>query len=297
MEKVDRITTIQQYNDMMGVETLHPLVSVINFSECEPLPFKRAYYGMYCVFLKDCNCGPMTYGNKYYDYQEGTIVTMAPGQVYGIDRPQKVQPHGWALVFHPDFINGTELGRTIKEYHFFSYDIDEALHISQKERVLIEQCFQNMRSELQEKIDKHTQRVVCHEIQLLLDYCLRFYDRQFITRHTANSDLLTRFETLVDDYLHTDDIKQNGLPSVSYFADKLFLSANYFGDLIKKEMGVSPKDYIQDKLINYAKEKLLSSDQPIALVADDLGFQYSNHFTRMFKKYVGVSPSEYRSMN
>lgn len=296
-EDIEHFTTIQQYNDALHTETLHPLVSVVHLSECEPCAFKRAYYGLYCIFLKDCNCGPLTYGNKYYDYQEGTIVTMAPGQVYGVDSPKKIQPHGWALVFHPDFIHGTELGNTIKDYHFFSYDIDEALHISQKERTLIEQCFVNMHDELLAKIDNHTQRVVCHEIQLLLDYCLRFYDRQFITRKIINSDLLSRFESLTDAYLHSGDIKQQGIPSVSYFADKLCLSPNYFGDLIKKEIGVSPKEYLLDKLIILAKEKLISSDLPISLIAEDLGFQYSNHFTRMFKKQVGVSPSEYRNLN
>lgn len=289
------ILTAEDYNKYLGVETLHPLVSVVDMTKVKPMFFRKAYYGMYCVFLKNVNCGPLRYGNKFYDYQDGTIVTMGPGQVYGVDSEEPVRPSGWSLVFHPDFIHGTELGRTIKDYHFFSYDNDEALHISQRERDEIEACFRSIHEELEKPIDKLTQRVVCRQIQLLLDYCLRFYDRQFITRHKANSDLLTKFEEKLDAYIHSSLIREKGTPSVAYFASELCLSPNYFGDLIKKELGVSPKDYMMQKIIDVAKERLLSSDEPISQIGEELGFEYANHFTRLFKKYTNMSPSEYRN--
>lgn len=294
-EDMKMILTAEDYNEYLDVETLHPLVNVVDMSTVKPMFFKKAYYGMYCVFLKNVMCGPLRYGNKYYDYQDGTIVAMGPGQVYGVESEELVNPSGWTLVFHPDFIHGTELGRMIKDYTFFSYDNDEALHISQRERDEIETCFKTIQAELEKTIDKHTQHVVCRQIGLLLDYCLRFYDRQFITRHPANSDLLTRFEEKLDEYIHGPLIKQHGTPTVQYFASELCLSANYFGDLIKKELGMSPKDYMMQKLIDVAKEELLSSKDSISVIGENLGFEYANHFTRLFKKYTSMSPSDYRT--
>lgn len=288
------ILTAGDYNKYVGVETLHPLVSVVDMSRLAPMYFHKAYYGMYCLFLKNVMCGPLRYGNKFYDYQDGTILAMGPGQVYGVESKEPVRPSGWTLVFHPDFIHGTELGRIIKDYTFFAYDNDEALHISQRERDEIENCFRTINDELKKTIDKHTQRVVCRQIGLLLDYCLRFYDRQFITRHKASSDLLTSFEDKLNNYLHSRLIREKGTPTVAYFANELCLSANYFGDLIKKELGVSPKDYMMQKLIDVAKERLLSTDESISNISNDLGFEYANHFTRLFKKFTNTSPSAYR---
>jgi AraC-like DNA-binding protein len=295
MEDIKMILTAEDYNKYVGAETMHPLVSVVDMSQVKPMYFQKAYYGMYCIFLKNVNCGPLRYGNKYYDYQDGTIVAMAPGQAYGVESEEPVSPSGWSLVFHPDFIHGTDLGRVIKDYTFFLYDNDEALHISQRERNEIENCFKTIKSELEKPIDKHTQRVVCRQIGLLLDYCLRFYDRQFITRHSANSNLLTSFEEKLNEYIQGPLIRKQGTPSVAYFASELCLSANYFGDLIKKELGMSPKDYMMQKLIDIAKEKLLSSDDSISKIGESLGFEYANHFTRLFKKHTNMSPSEYRN--
>ena len=297
MTDIQKIDTVQQYNDMLGVETLHPLVSVVDFSEAKPVLPRRACYGLYCVFLKNVKCGDLRYGNSTYDYHEGTIVTTAPGQVYGFENVKPVKPSGMALVFHPDFICGTELGRTIRDYHFFSYESNEALHLSTRERELVEECFRNIKEEIERTIDKHTQRVICREINLLLDYCLRFYDRQFITRHTANSELLSRFEMELDSYLNGKEIADKGIPSVAYFADKLCLSPNYFGDLVKKETGSTAKEYIQSKVIGAAKQRLLASNESVSEIAYALGFQYANHFTRMFKNNVGMTPIEFRKGN
>lgn len=297
MEPIKQILTVQDYNAYVGVKTLHPLVSVVDMSTIEPLFFKKAYYGLYCVFLKNVMCGPLRYGNKYYDYQDGTVIAMAPGQVYGVESEEPIRPSGWSLVFHPDLLLGNALSKTMRDYHFFAYDNNEALHVSQREREQIEACFKSLKDELELPIDKHTQRVVCRGIGLLLDYCLRYYDRQFITRHRVNSNLLNRFESQLDHYIHGDQMSRQGFPTVAYFADKLCLSPNYFGDLVKKEIGIPPKEYIQQKVIARAKELLMASDEPVNLVAEKLGFDYANHFSRMFKKVVGSSPTEFRAYN
>lgn len=294
MEEITKISTIHQYNEYMGVETLHPLVSVVDMSKCSPRQFHRINYGLYCIFLKNVKCGPLRYGINYYDYQNGTIVAVAPGQVFGVESDELIQPKGWALVFHPDLLYGTELGRTLKDYTFFSYDANEALHISEKEREIIEQCFNNILIELNREIDAHTNSLVARSIGMLLDYCMRFYDRQFITRHRANSDILSRFENVLTDYLLSDRPRQLGLPTVSYCADKVFLSPNYFGDLIKKETGKTAQEYIQLKIIDRAKQLLAEGILSVNEIAEELGFKYSTHFTRLFKKSVGISPTEYR---
>lgn len=269
-----RLDTVQQFNEFFGVETLNPLVSVIDLSQCKPHRSDRFSYGLYAIFLKDIKCGSLLYGINYYDYQEGTIVAIAPGQVLGVEGDKTVQPKGIALVFHPDLIYGTDLGKAIKDYQFFSYDVNEALHLSERERPVIEECFKNIQIELEHDVDKHTNRVICRNISLLLDYCLRFYDRQFITRHKVNSDILTRFESIIDSYLGSDEPQVNGLPSVAFCADRVCLSPNYFGDLIKKETGRTAQEYIQMKIIDHAKEMLQGSDIPITEIAEALGFKY-----------------------
>lgn len=294
MNDIVNINSIDQYNKLIGVETLNPLVTVVDLSLCKPTVYPRANYGLYCIFLKDVKCGDLLYGRNYYDYQAGTIVTIAPGQIFGIKRTQLVQPKGWAVIFHPDLIYGTELGSIIKDYSFFSYDANEALHLSDKERNTIIECMKNIQIELNRDIDKHTNRLITRNIGLLLDYCERFYDRQFITRQKVNKDILTRFEKVLDDYFGANKARNEGIPTVSYCADKAFLSPNYFGDLIKKETGKTAQEYIQLRVISMAKEKLTGTNLTINEIADELGFKYSSHFTRLFKKCVGVSPSQYR---
>lgn len=292
--KMKKILTVQDYNDYYGVETLHPLVNVVNFEDLKPRMGEKKLFGVYCVFLKDIKCGNIIYGNTTYDYHDGTIVTTAPGQVYGVESKTPVKGKGKGLIFHPDLIYGTELGANIRNYHFFSYESREALHLSLREREQIETCFNNISIELHRDIDKHTKTIICREINLLLDLCQRFYDRQFITRHEVNSSLLTKFEKMLNEYVTGNEIADNGLPSVSYFADKLCLSPNYFGDLIKKETGVTAKDMIQNRVISVAKQRLLATDDPVGIIADSLGFEYPSHFTRMFKNNVGMTPIQFR---
>ncbi len=296
-KNIINIETIDEYNRILGIETLNPLVSVIDFSKAKPMHHLKSIMGFYAVFLKEVKCGDLIYGRQRYDYQAGTVVCLAPGQVIGVeDNGEVFQPKGWALLFHPDLIRGTSLGRTMREYRFFSYESNEALHLSDRERMVFMDCLQKIQDEIQHDIDRMSRRIITKGIEMLLDYCLRFYERQFITRENVNNDILTRFEDLLDNYFaDKDNTHHHGLPSVKYCATQLCLSPNYFGDLIKKETGITAQDYIQAKIMNIAKERVLDPTKSISQISYDLGFQYPQHFTRMFKKSVGQTPSEYRT--
>lgn len=230
-----------------------------------------------------------------YDYQKGTVVALAPGQVIGIeDNGEVFQPKGWALCFHPDLIRGTGLATHMKEYTFFSYAVNEALHLSQKERETFVDCLQKISNELNHSIDRLSRRLIATNIELLLDYCLRFYERQFITREIINSDILTRFEHLLHKYYKDGQQLQEGIPSVSWCASELYLSPKYFSDLLKKETGHTAIEHIQNHVIELAKEYVMNPQFSISEISYKLGFQYPAHFSRVFKKIVGKTPNEYR---
>ena len=275
MDEIIKLDSIDKYNQLFGLETLHPLVSVIDLSEATRFPTHFTFnYEVYALFLKDTRCGDIRYGKQTYDYQEGTVVSFAPGQVVE-----------------------TELDPGVKKsYSFFSYKSNEALHLSDEEKSIFSDCLAKIRLELVHSIDRLSKRLIARNIQLLLDYCMRFYERQFDTRTVANRDVLSKFETLLDAYFQGDKPQTEGLPTVKYFADRVFLSPNYFGDLIKKETGKTAQEYIQNKLIDTAKEMIAGTDKTISQIAYDLGFQYSQHFNRVFKKNVGYTPNEYRRL-
>ena len=298
MQEIVKLDNVTAYNKMRGVKTLHPLITMMDLSKANPMPAKTFNFGMYAVFLKELNCGELKYGRNHYDYQEGTLVFIAPGQVLGIQPGVKTfAPKGWALLFHPDLIKGTSLGKHINAYSFFSYDVNEALHLSEKERQIILDCFNKIQYELEQSIDKHSKNLITSNIELFLNYCIRFYDRQFITRDNANKGVLEKFENLLEGYFSSDKPQNIGLPTVSYCAEELHLSSNYFGDLIKKETGKSAQEYIQSKVIAVAKERIFDIDKSISEVAYELGFKYPQHFTRLFKQRTGVSPMEYKNLN
>ncbi len=296
MNRILHLDHVRQYNELLQVETLHPLVSVIDFAQCRPTEHIRFCFGFYAIFLKEVRCGDLIYGRSTYDYQEGTLVCLAPGQCIGVDnRGVKFQPKGWALLFHPDLLRGTQLGRDIRRYTFFSYEVNEALHLSEQERHTVVDCLQNIRHELQQPADRHSRTLIVNNIEMLLNYCTRFYDRQFITRsQIANKDILARFERILDDYFRSDRPQTVGLPTVQYCAGELHLSPNYFGDLIKRETGRTAQEHIQLRLIDAAKERIADSSRQIGDVACELGFKYPQHFTRLFKKITGRTPNEYR---
>lgn len=299
-DRIIHLDNIDAYNKLYGYETKHPLVTVIDFDAVvkNELPEQcTLYYGLYALFLKQTFCGDITYGRQPYDYQEGTVVSFAPGQVVKCSRRpgDKSKPKPCVgLLFHPDLIRGTELGRDIAQYNFFSYDSREALHLSEQERGIFRECIHNISAELCHSIDNHSRRLICRNIQLLLDYCMRFYERQFITRHNVNSDVLSRFERLLAEYFDDGTAQRQGLPSVKYFAERCFLSPNYFGDLVKKETGHTPQEMIQQRVASLAKDRLIGTRQTIGEISDSLGFQYSQHFNRFFKRQTGQTPSEYR---
>ena len=297
MEQLLTIDSIEAYNRFFGFETRHPLVAVIDMSRVDPdrLPPEVSYdYRVYALFLKQTYCGDITYGRQPYDYQEGTVTSFAPGQVVHVRFAQDYKPNARGLLFHPDLIRGTSLGRGIGQYSFFDYSSREALHLSDDEKEIFADCLEKIKMELERPIDKHSKQLICRNIELLLDYCMRFYDRQFITRHKANNDVLTRFEQELNNYFKDKQAAREGLPSVRFFADKCFLSPNYFGDLVKKETGRSPQEFIQGKIIDLAKDELAGSDKSVTEIAYNLGFQYPQHFNRYFKRGVGMTPMEYR---
>lgn len=208
-----------------------------------------------------------------------------------------MKPSGYVLVFHSDLIKGTQLGKTIKDYTFFSYEVNEALHISKKERKTIEDCFEKISAEIEQNIDKHSKTLIVSYIELFLNYCMRFYDRQFVTRSHVNKDILLRFENLLHNYFKSDKAFVSGLPTVAYCAKELHLSPNYFGDLIRKETGNTALDYIQSKIIEVAKARIFDASKTINDISTELGFKYQQSFTRLFKQKTGITPNEYRNLN
>lgn len=298
MEQAYYFDTITQYNEFNNHPTLHPLVSIVDFSKAKERTGSRMTFGLYCIFLKDVKCGNLKYGCGYYDYQEGTLVFISPGQV--IDVENKVdyyQPMGHGLIFHPDLIKGTTLAKSIHEYSFFSYNTNEALHLSEKERKIVFDCFSKIEYELSLPVDRHSKKLIASNIELFLNYCERFYDRQFITRENVNKGILEKFEDLLNRYFFSDKPRDIGLPSVAYCAGELHLSANYFGDLLKKETGKSPQEYIQNKIMDVAKNKVFDTGKTISEIAYGLGFKYPQHFIRLFKQKTGMTPNEYRNLN
>lgn len=295
MDEIIKINTISQYNDTFGFETLHPLVNIVQFDGNTNMPKHFIInYGFYAIFLKDTKGCSITYGRQKYDYEEGTITSFAPGQVVETSISDHVMPKATGLVFHPDLIKGTPLGREIRNYSFFSYSSNEALHLSEEERGIFADCLNKIKQELCQPIDQFSRKLISKNIELLLDYCMRFYSRQFYTRKVSNHTVTVKFEQLLDNYFYEGLSKTEGLPSVKYFADKVCLSPNYFGDLIKKETGKTAIDYIHAKIIDLAKEMLLGTEDTINQISYELGFQYSQHFNRFFKKVMGVTPSTYR---
>jgi AraC-like DNA-binding protein len=280
---------------------MHPLVSLINFSKSNPKKnpgIQLLNFGFYVVFLKQDKHCDIRYGRNHYDYQEGTLVFIAPAQIVSIEEDgEDYKPQGYALLFHPDLIRGTSLSKSIKEYTFFSYHVHEALHLSEDERKIVLECFNKIEYELKRPIDKHSKKLIVSNIELFLGYCTRFYDRQFITRDYSQTDVLEKFERLLNGYFEAENPQITGTPTVAFFANELHLSANYFGDLIKKETGKTALEHIQLKMIDVAKEKIVNTSKSVSEVAYEMGFTYAQHFTRFFKQHVGLTPNEYRLMN
>ncbi|MFG6381428.1 MAG: helix-turn-helix domain-containing protein [Muribaculum sp.] len=290
------LDSIDAYNKLFGLTTLHPLVTVVDLKKAtKRIGRIRMNYGVYALFLKNgINC-TIKYGREYYDYQEGTIVSFAPGQIIDVDSTNEpMAPDVVGLMFHPDLICGTPLASKINSFGFFNYSQHEALHLSDSERKMFLDCLDNINAELEHPVDKHSADLISANIQLLLEYLSRFYDRQFITRHKVNSSVVAAFEKELS-AVYSAGATLSEVPKVAYFAEKANLSPGYFGDLIKRETGNSPQEIITLHLINEAKRRLASTDTDISVIAYDLGFQYPQHFTRLFKRVTGKSPSTFRN--
>lgn len=288
--------TIEQYNRFFGFETRHPLVGIVHFDSSVPQPTHRMTLGFYALFLKKTTGCVINYGKTVYDFDDETVVSFAPGQTISVHRLEDgPAPEAIGLLFHPDFLHRTSLGQKMKQYSFFSYASNEALHLSTEERIILQDYMEKIVRELQHPIDKFSKSLIISNIEVMLNYCMRFYERQFFTREDMNHDALARFERLLDDYLYSDTAAKEGIPTVKYFADKICLSPNYFGDLVKQETGKTAQEYIQLKMIAVAKERMLEPADTIKQISESLGFQYPQHFIRFFKRQEGCTPKEFRN--
>ena len=289
------LNTVQDFNDYQGVETLHPLVSVVHVENTEHIKECMMHYGLYAIYLKENKGCRLSYGRTPYDFDEMTVTSFAPGQVVNVDpNPDVPFAKFTALVFHPDLLNRTALSRQISRYEFFGYSSTEALHLSAQEVEVFRGVLAMIEQELHRAIDKHTRELIVSNIELLLNYCLRFYDRQFITREEINHSVVKKFIELLDDYISTKALR-DGLPTVAYFADKCCLSNGYFGNLVRVETGRTAKDIISDHLLAHARQLLNDEALTVTIISNRLGFEYPQHFVRFFKSHTGKTPSAYRN--
>lgn len=278
----------------------HPLITLL---DTETLAYgpetvgKRFSSDLYCIALKDSSCG-IDYGRNAYDFDDGVLIFTAPKQVITVKKPQALhEVKGWMLYFHPDLIRNTTLGTNIDAYNFFNYEVHEALHLSENEQNTLNQIVQLIQDEISERIDNHSQQVLVSNIELLLNYSKRFYERQFNTRSANHIDVVSKVEGLLKTYYHENQLIEKGQPTIQYLADHCHLSTSYLSDLLTKETGRSAKDHINDFLVDKAKHLLLSSTDSISSIAYTLGFNYPHYFGRLFKQKTGKTPQEYRQLN
>ncbi len=295
--QIIHLDTISELNKILGLETHHPLITVVDFSKIS-VQFDECLIStnLYSIMVKDSCQGIIKYGRNRYDYQEETMIFFGPRQIIGVEGTSNGDSKGLGIYFHPDILRGTPLASNIKSYNFFSYQVSEALHLSSEERRIIGDCTEKIEGEIARPIDKHSRRIIVSNIELLLGYCERFYDRQFITRESINHDILSKFESILEEYFNSDIACISGLPTVKYCAEKLNLSPNYFSDLIKRETGLSAQEHIQEQIIERAKIELTTSSRSVAEIAHSLGFEYPQYFSRQFKKRTGVTPNKYRTV-
>ncbi len=288
--------TIENFNRFFGFDTRHPLVAIVNFnSENNHKVHHIMRYGFYALFLKKTTGCTINYGRTKYDFDGNTVISFAPGQTVEIERTDEgIIPEAIGLLFSPELLARTNLEKGINNYSFFSYSSNEALILSEEECATISRYMEEIQRELQHSIDKFSKLLIVSNIEILLNYCLRYYERQFITREEINISVISRFEKLLDAYLNNGQAEKYGIPTVKYFAEKVCLSPNYFGDLVKAETGKTAQEYIQLKMISKAKQLLLSPELTTKSISAQLGFQYPQHFLRFFKKQIGVTPREFR---
>jgi AraC-like DNA-binding protein len=296
-----RIKTISEYHQVMGLpKPEHPLISVINFDLIKRLPYDESInvvFDFYSISLKRNFNGKMKYGQQEYDFDEGIMFFISPGQVFGmeIDKGSPLTHSGWLLLIHPDFLWHTSLAKTMKQYEYFNYSVHEALFLSEKEETTIIGMMQSMEQEYRSNIDKFSQTIIIAQLELLLSYAERFYQRQFITRKIANHQILNRLEEILTAYFSSDTLLKRGLPTVQYIADTLNISPSYLSGSLKMLTGQSTQQHIHDKLIEKAKEKLSTTSLSISEIAYELGFEHPQSFSKLFKTKTELSPLEFRA--
>lgn len=298
MTKILKVNKTSDYSGYHGVTDLHPLITVIDFAEISPIRHSLNRYDVYGVFVQEDNDLDLTYGCGRYDYKDGSLICVAPGQIGGKeDNGERASIGGWALLFHPGLIHGTQLEKEIRHYSFFDYSVNEALHMNEKEHDIVVAIFKRIKSEISDPHDNFQNDILVGYISLLLKYCQRFYNRQFITRKLSNNDILSRFDSFLHGYFADNLQLKNGLPTVNICADHLCMSTNYFSDLIKKMTGESPGRLIRQFVVRQIKNEL-ASGLTVAETAYKLGFEYPAHLSRLFRKETGMTPTGYiRSRN
>ena len=281
-------------------KSTHPLIAIIdtaNIAFGEEMLGLKISSDLYSIALKDASCG-LDYGRNPYDFNEGVLFFSSPNQVFSVTKVQKLnEVKGWMLYFHPDLIRNTKLASKVDDFTFFNYEVNEALHLSEKEQFVLSNLVDLIRDEINERIDNHSQQVLVSNIELMLNYSQRFYQRQFNTRSAQNSDILSKVESLLKNYYKNHELIESGQPTIEYLASECHLSANYLSDLLSKETGRSAKEHINDFLVEKAKRLLLSSTESVSGIAYSLGFNYPHYFGRIFKKKTGKTPQEFRQMN
>ena len=294
MSKILKVSNVGDYIRYVGEQEQHPLVGIIDYAALSPVRHSLNNYGVYGVFMHEHLSVDLTYGCGKYDYRNGgTVICVAPGQIGGKeDNGERIDLDGWALLFHPDFLHGTSLEKEIRHFSFFDYNVNEALHTSSEEFEILASFMRRIKQELEGNRDGMQDAIIVDYISLLLNYCKRFYERQFLTRKIANADALQRFHAVLEAYYAQENPFQSGLPTVAYCADQLCMSAGYLGDLVRRHTGDTAINYIHRFILQKAKS-LLSAGKTITEVAYDLGFAYPQHLSRLFKRKEGLSPSEY----
>ncbi len=301
MDKIIHINTISEGHAMLGLPSpKHPLISIVDVKDLLNTDYEdlRITMGFYMVSLKDGVSGSLGYGRNSYDFDDGVMIFTKPNQLISESSKEiEADAKGWVLFFHPDLIRTSELGKNIDSYSYFSYEVNEALHLSEDEKSILTDIIRKIEIEFSQNIDKHSQKLITSSLELLLDYCNRYYDRQFYIRTNHNQDLVSKFESFLKNYYQSDKPSELGIPSVKYCGEQLGMSPNYLSDLLKKETGKNAKDHIYYFITNKAKNQLLGSTNSVSQIAYDLGFEYPQHFSKLFKKQTGMSPVKYRTMN
>jgi AraC-like DNA-binding protein len=300
MSNIIHLKSVSQLHHLLNIEKpVHPLISVVRHTSEMNLNFGNVRFNnnLYFISLKENIVGSFKYGRNNYDFEEGTLLFVAPGQITASNDNMEPDLGGWSIFFHPKLIQKSQLAETISSYHFFSYENNEALHLSKKEKINLTECVLKIEQEIHDNIDKHSHELIIHNIESILKYGLRYYERQFATRSNQSKDHVSRFQRFLKNYFDQDKQTELGIPTVEICGNTMNMSGKYLSDLLKAETGKSLLEHIHLFIIDKAKTSLLNSNLSVSEIAYSLGFKYPQHFSKLFKTKTGLSPGEYRNSN